>query len=64
MKSEAKATPEEIKEKLEQQLKLQRAALLKRTEKTPTTTPGQTVVKFAPNSAQQKGEKYFSIIVL
>lgn len=61
VKAEAKATPEEIKDKLEQQLKLQRAALAKRTHTTttPTTTPGGTnVVKFTPNSTQQKGDNH------
>lgn len=55
---EPKASAEEIKDKLEQQLKLQRAAhQQKRSDKTPTTTPtsGQQVIKIVQGSAAQKG---------
>lgn len=56
VKLEPKATPEEIKDKLEQQLKLQRAALQqKRNDKTPLTTPAssQQVTKVTSNSTSK-----------
>lgn len=57
VKVEAKATPEEIKDKLEQQLKIQRAAhQQKRTGDKPAVTPtttAQQVIKLVPNSSQQ-----------
>lgn len=51
-KSDSKATPEEIKDKLEQQLKIQRAAHQQKrsAEKTGNTT--QQVIKIMPNTTQ------------